>query len=92
MVKTIEKSWLYSGFNIGLKESSIIQAKGITNFDITSESYLRALQKSGKGKRTIAKIAPRNTSLYLSFSFDGFDKFYENFEAIKKEKYFFRFY
>jgi len=85
LVKTIEKSWLYSGFNIGLKESSIIQAKGITNFDITSESYLRALQKSGKGKRTIAKIAPRNTSLYLSFSFDGFDKFYENFEAIKKE-------
>ncbi|MGG8497930.1 DUF3352 domain-containing protein [Tenacibaculum sp. TC6] len=85
VLKTIETSWLYSGFNIGLKESTIIQAEGFTNFDLTSESYLRALQKSGKNKRTIAKIAPKNTALYLSFAFDSFDTFYENFEAIKEE-------
>ncbi|HBI39898.1 MAG TPA: DUF3352 domain-containing protein, partial [Tenacibaculum sp.] len=76
-----EKSWLYSGFNIGLKESTTIQADGFTNFDLTSQSYLKAIQKSGKGKRTIAKIAPKNTALYVSFAFDSFDVFYENFEA-----------
>lgn len=80
-----EKSWLYSGFNIGLKESTTIQADGFTNFDLTSQSYLKALQKSGKGKRTIAKIAPKNTALYVSFAFDSFDVFYENFEALKEE-------
>ncbi len=85
LLKTVEKSWLYSGFNIGLKESTTIQAEGFTNFDMTSESYLRALQKSGKGKRTIAKVAPKNTALYLSFAFDDFDTFYENFESIKEE-------
>ncbi|SEB40161.1 Protein of unknown function [Tenacibaculum sp. MAR_2009_124] len=85
LLNTIEKSWLYSGFNIGLKESTTIQAEGFTNFDLTSESYLRALQKSGKGKRTIAKVAPKNTALYLSFAFDDFDTFYENFESIKEE-------
>ena len=80
-----EKSWLYSGFNIGLKEGTTIQADGFTNFDLTSQSYLKALQKSGKGKRTIAKIAPKNTALYVSFAFDSFNVFYENFEALKEE-------
>lgn len=85
LLKTVEKTWLYSGFNMGLKEGTTIQAEGFTNFDLTSESYLRALQKSGKGKRHIAKIAPKNTGLYMSFAFDSFNSFYENFEAIKEE-------
>ncbi len=85
ILKTIGNTWLYSGFDVGLKESTIIQAEGFTNFDLSSESYLRALQKSGKGKRSIAKIAPKNTALYLSFAFDSFDEFHENFETIKEE-------
>ncbi|CAL2106335.1 conserved hypothetical protein [Tenacibaculum sp. 190524A02b] len=86
-LNTIEKTWLYSGFDIGLKESTIVQAEGFTNFDLSSESYLRALQKSGKGKRSIAKIAPKNTALYLSFAFDSFEEFHENFEEIKEENF-----
>ncbi|CAM1369310.1 conserved hypothetical protein [Tenacibaculum litopenaei] len=84
-LQTIEKSWLFSGFSVGLKEGAILQAEGFTNLDLTTESYLRALQKSGTGKRSIAKIAPRNTALYLSFAFESFDEFLENFEAIKEE-------
>ncbi len=85
MLETIQKSWLYSGLDIGLKENSIIQAEGYTNFLSSSDNYLTALQKSGKAKRSIAKIAPKNTALYLSFAFDSFDEFYQNFQLLQKE-------
>lgn len=84
-LQTMEKSWLYSGFNIGLKEGTSIQAEGYTNFNTKSDSYIRALQKSGKGRRTAAKIAPKNTAIYLSFAFDNFSDFQKNIEALKEE-------
>ncbi|CAM1333619.1 DUF3352 domain-containing protein [Tenacibaculum aestuariivivum] len=86
LIKNIQNSLYYSGFDVSLIEGTIIQADGYTNVKENSESYLTAIQKSGKGKRTIANIAPKNTALYLSFAFDSFDVFQENFEALKKEK------
>ncbi|WP_024740982.1 DUF3352 domain-containing protein [Tenacibaculum maritimum] len=84
-LNVIQNSWLYSGFDVGLKESVLIQAEGHTNFKPSSDSYLQALQKSGKGERTIANIAPKNTALYLSFAFDSFKDFHDNFEALNEE-------
>ncbi|PQJ23179.1 DUF3352 domain-containing protein [Tenacibaculum sp. SG-28] len=84
-LQTMEKSWLYSGFNIGLKEGTSIQAEGYTNFNTKSDSYISALQKSGKGRRTAAKIAPKNTAIYLSFAFADFSDFQKNIEALKEE-------
>lgn len=86
VVKNIQSSLFYSGFDVSLIEGTIIQADGYSNVKENSESYLTAIQKSGKGKRTIASIAPKNTALYLSFAFDSFELFQENFEDLKKEK------
>lgn len=86
VIKNIQNSLFYSGFDVSLIEGTIIQADGYTNVKEDSESYLTAIQKSGKGKRTIANVAPKNTALYLSFAFDSFELFQENFEALKKEK------
>ncbi len=84
-IKNIQNSLYYSGFDVSLIEGTIIQADGYTNVKENSESYLTAIQKSGKGERSIATIAPKNTALYLSFAFDSFELFQENFESLKKE-------
>ncbi|WBX74469.1 hypothetical protein PG913_04545 [Tenacibaculum pacificus] len=76
VIENIQNSLYYSGFDVSLIEGAIIQADGYTNVKENSESYLTAIQKSGKGKRTIASIAPKNTALYLSFAFDSFDTFH----------------
>jgi len=75
----------YSGFDVSLIEGVTLQAIGFTNVNETSQTYLKAIQQSGKGKRSAAKIAPKNTSLYMSFGFDSFDDFHENFELLQKE-------
>ncbi|MCG8902424.1 DUF3352 domain-containing protein [Tenacibaculum finnmarkense] len=85
-IENIQNSLYYSGFDVSLIEGTIIQADGYTNVKENSESYLTAIQKSGKGKRTVASIAPKNTALYLSFAFDSFELFHENFENLRKEK------
>lgn len=83
--ENIKSTLYYSGLDISIIEGSIVQAVGYTNVNPSSETFLRAIQKSGKGKRSIAKIAPRNTSLYLSFAFESFEEFHTNFEELQKE-------
>ncbi|GAB1858000.1 DUF3352 domain-containing protein [Flavobacteriaceae bacterium MHTCC 0001] len=84
LFSTISSSLSWSGFHFDV-DDGIITAKGVTNTKDKAATYLRALQNSGKGKRSIPEIAPNETAFYLSFSFDSFSKFYENFEAILKE-------
>lgn len=83
--KSIQNALFYSGFDISIMEGVTLQALGYTNVNQTSQTFLKAIQKSGKGKRSIAKIAPRNTSLYLSFSFENFEEFHANLETLEKE-------
>jgi len=85
IVSNLSKNLTYSGFNFNLKSNNVIFATGYTNTNQKTAGYLKALQKSGKGKRTIAKIAPKRTAFYLSFGFDSFAEFYTNFENIQKE-------
>ena len=80
----LKESLEFSGFSFDLDENTII-ANGITNTNNQASSYLKALQKSGKGKRTISSVAPQETALYLSFGFSSFKDFYNNFETIQKE-------
>lgn len=82
--KTLSKSLGFSGFNFDLDNNTII-ANGVTNFNEEANVYLKALQKSGKSSRSITEVAPKQTALYLSFSFDSFKEFYENFESILNE-------
>ncbi len=85
IIKDLSKSLVYSGFHFDLQRNNVMIADGYTNTNESTASYLKALQKSGKGHRTIAKVAPKRTALYLSYAFDSFAEFYKNFESIQKE-------
>lgn len=80
-----KEAFFYSGLDISIIEGVIVQATGFTNVDSNSQTYLKVLQKSGVGKRSVAKIAPKNTSLYLSFAFDDFKTFNSNLEKLQQE-------
>ncbi len=82
--KTLSNSLEFSGFSFDLDDNTII-ANGITNSNDKASAYLKALKKSGKSTRSISKVAPKQTALYLSFSFSSFHEFYNNFESIQKE-------
>jgi len=81
----LSKTLKYSGFSFDLKNDNTILANGFTNANEAAQSYLKALQNSGKGPHSIAKIAPKRTAIYLSFGFDSFKEFYDNFKEIQKE-------
>lgn len=80
-----KEAFFYSGLDISIIEGVIVQATGFTNVDSNSQTYLKVLQKSGVGKRSVAKIAPKNTSLYLSFAFDDFKTLNSNLEKLQQE-------
>ncbi len=84
-VKLISNTLLFSGFSFDFKNENTIYANGFTNTNESTSNYLKALQKSGKGIRTIDKIAPKRTAIYMSFAFDSFSEFYTNFEEVQKE-------
>lgn len=84
LTKTLSKSLEFSGFSFDLEKNAIV-ANGITNTNNQASTYLKALQKSGQGKRTIKNIVPKNTAIYLSFGFKSYEDFYSNFETIQKE-------
>lgn len=82
--ETLSNSLEFSGFSFDL-DNNTITANGITNSNDKASAYLKALQASGKGTRSISKVAPKQTALYLSFSFSSFNEFHNNFESIQKE-------
>ncbi|AUP81444.1 DUF3352 domain-containing protein [Flavivirga eckloniae] len=82
--KTLSSSLEFSGFSFDLDDNTIV-ANGITNSKDDANAYLKALQGSGKGARSISEIAPKQTAVYLSFSFSSFNEFHNNFESIQKE-------
>ena len=84
LTKTLSNSLHFSGFNFDVDDNTIT-ANGITNYDEAVSLYLKSLQNSGHSSRKIAEIAPKQTALYLSFTFDRFEKFYTNFENVLKE-------
>lgn len=84
LINRISENFKFSGFSFDLDKNSSITAKGFTNISFANENYLEALQKSGTAVRTIPKIAPKRTALYVSYGFDSFSEFYKNFEIIQE--------
>ncbi len=84
IIKNLNENLLFSGFNFDL-ENNLLIANGFTNVSETASTYLKAIHKSGIGKRTITAIIPEKTAIYTSFSFQNFTTFYQNFEDILKE-------
>ena len=85
LLKNLTQTFKYSGFHFDLTSNNIVIADGYTNTYENTNIYLSALQKTGEGKRSIAKIAPERTALYVSFAFDSFTEFYKNFESVMQE-------
>lgn len=83
-IDRISTNFLFSGFSFDLDQNTTITANGFTNIAFEHENYLEALQKSGTAKRTIPKIAPKRTALYVSYGFDSFAEFYKNFELVQE--------
>lgn len=83
-LKSVSQHFLFSGFSFDLDTNSTITADGYTNIRFENENYLEALQQSGTGNRSIAQIAPAKTAVYLSYGFDSFSKFYENFATVQR--------
>nr|WP_297786828.1 DUF3352 domain-containing protein [uncultured Allomuricauda sp.] len=83
-VTRVSENFLFSGFYFDLDENSTLTANGYTNISAVNEYYLEALQKSGKAERSIPQIAPNSTALYISYGFDSFAEFYENFEMVQQ--------
>ncbi|KPM32259.1 Hypothetical protein I595_1909 [Croceitalea dokdonensis DOKDO 023] len=83
-VDAMGNNFLFSGFSFDMDAQSTLTANGFTNIDYKNENYLEALQRSGKAKRTIPSIAPKSTALYLSYGFDSFSEFYQNFMTVQK--------
>ncbi len=84
-VDRISENFLFSGFHFDLDKNNTLIANGYTNISNTNESYLEALQKSGTAKRSIPNIAPKRTALYVSYGFDSFTRFYENFKQVQQD-------
>ena len=84
-VDRISENFLFSGFHFDLDKNNTLTANGYTNISNTNESYLEALQKSGTAKRSIPNIAPKRTALYVSYGFDSFTRFYENFKQVQQD-------
>jgi hypothetical protein len=78
-VATLRKEipFLFSGFYFDV-EDDFMSLEGSSNFNDQQSTYLSLFSKSGIGKMDIAQIAPENTSIFLSFGFESFAKFYEN--------------
>lgn len=83
-VMRVSENFLFSGFYFDLDKNSTLTANGYTNISSVNEYYLKALQKSGKAKRSIPEVAPNSTALYVSYGFDSFSEFYKNFEMVQQ--------
>lgn len=74
----------FTGFHFFLDHNNTFTANGFTNLKPVQNHYLDALMESGRAPRGIADIAPARTGLYLSYGFDGFENFYDNFERLQQ--------
>lgn len=83
-IKDLSKNLVFSGFDVDLLDGNKLMAKGYTNTQENSFSYLQAFTNAGLGYQDIAKVAPQRTSLYLSLGFESFGNFYKNYQELQK--------
>ncbi len=86
LIQTLSENFLFSGFSFDLASNNTMIAKGYTSISEGNLGYLKALQQSGTSKRSIPKIAPERTALYMSFGFDSFSELYTNFLQIQQKE------
>lgn len=78
-INSLAKTSYFTGIDVDLLNGDEILANGFTNLNSENFSYLLAMQNSGTGSHDIAKIAPLRTGTYVSFGFDSYSLFYENY-------------
>lgn len=84
-LKQISDATYFTGLDIDLIDGNKIFAEGYTNLNDEKFSYLLAMQNAGTGNHDIAKVAPLRTGAYISFGFDSYSKFYENYLQLQEK-------
>lgn len=65
----------YSGFYFDVDKESLL-LEGFSNYSDSLFTYLNLFPDAGEGSNDIARVIPSKTSIYMSFGFDSFRKFY----------------
>jgi antitoxin component YwqK of YwqJK toxin-antitoxin module len=81
-INKLSQSLYFTGIDADLIGGNEIIAKGFSNLNEINFSYLLAMQNSGTGSHDIAKVAPLRTGTYISFGFESYSKFYDNYMSI----------
>ncbi len=85
-IKSLSETIYFTGIDADLIQGDQIIAEGFSNLNESNFSYLLAMQNSGVGSHDIARIAPLRTGAYISFGFDNYATFYDNYLNILQKK------
>ena len=86
IISKISKSLYYTGASYNLDDFGNISFKGQTLLNDTLNTFLRAVNNSGKSENKVAKVLPDITAFYLNLGFDNFTKFIQNIEKTLKNE------
>lgn len=86
-IKSLSEAMYFSGLEFTSKNGgSMLKAEGVTNINPEVSSYLRALLLSGNGKVTAPRVIPQHSSFFFSLTFENFNDFLDNTEAVIQEE------
>lgn len=70
----------FSGFYFDVDKEHLL-LEGVSNYHDSLKTYMNLFPQSGTGGTEISRVIPGHSSVYLSFGFDSFSKFYKNLYA-----------
>lgn len=73
------ESTIYTGINFDMSDEHFFMS-GLSNVVDSVPTLLNALHEAGEGKINLPKIAPDNTSYFVSLGFDNAKEFYQHLE------------
>lgn len=73
------ESLIYSGINFNMSDDHFA-VTGLSNMNNSIPTLFNGINQSGKGKTQLAKIAPNNTSFFMSIGFNDMVEYYSHLE------------
>ncbi len=85
-IESLSNTLRFTGANFQLTGSGkVLQMNGFTNINDSSNSFLKALMLTGRGKLTAQNVIPQRTAFYMSLGCKEFAEFFEKFETTLKD-------
>ena len=82
VIELLNKHLFYTAFEVKIDDDTLFNAKGFSNGDALTQSYITAFEESGVAQREVFEVVPYNTSFVFSFSFDDFQDFYSSVSVL----------